>query len=87
MIHLGELLEINRLLNENDCLAKTIAQMKYYRTPKGVAKMQRDNEKRRNMTKFKAVMKQILSVSALTRSLSNSFTPVSLKQGKALRFI
>jgi len=62
-------------------------QTKYDQSVKGQARMQRENERRRNKTKFKQVMKQIVSVSALLDALSQSRTKVCIKYGKRLRFL
>lgn len=74
---LGDLIEINRLQEENDRLHKQIVQMRYNRTVKGKAKQERENEKKRNKTLYKKlhrnVINQIESINKLYTELSDNF--------------
>ena len=47
------------LQNENEKLKKTISQMKFHRSEAGKNKMKKNNERRRNKTKFKRVLKEL----------------------------
>lgn len=78
---------IQMLKEENDLLHKQIAYMRYYNSDKGQTKIKRNNEKRKNKTKYNYVVRQIQSLSSLTKKLSNNDTSVHFKHGRSLRFL
>lgn len=59
----------------------------YYRSQKGQAAMRRENERRRNKTKFKEVMRQLVSTFDLTKCLGTEKYYRTLKQGHRLKFL
>lgn len=59
------------------------AQKKYYNSPKGKLKLLRQNEKRRNKTKYNKVVRQIEFLFTLLAALGRK----TLKYGGRLRFL
>ena len=53
------MITIISLYKENIELRKKIVALKYNRSDKGYEKVQRNNEKRRNKTKFKRVLREL----------------------------
>lgn len=63
------------------------AQRRYDNSLKGKDRTLRENERRRNKTKFKRVMEQLVRVSELMRCLKVGKTTIFLKYGKKLHFL
>lgn len=54
--------ELEQIKKEIDELNKKIIYYKYHYSVKGRLKMARNNERRRNKTKFKKVLKELLKI-------------------------